>query len=1237
MNPLKGDNGAVRIYTDKWTVMDMVAPTADDQDRIGQRDGSIEGFVTAFYNGPAGPDTRARLVCDGEYLHIGLASERADETSPDAENVFILLATPADGNLFYSVPIEVSPGSHPTIIGYNNWTGAEPKDRRQTIVTLTEETGVRTVVAKGEDGSWRADAAIPLTAFNDADLRTGAEWGLAIVRYGGPGGAIPLSSWVPIRTGTVRMDDVRRSLDQRVFHLDLYVANEGRLGTVFVGKSPGGRLSSAIKLLYTSFTEKKLILHVDDRSAAALAQGLVMHWIDPSGRRTSITLRVSVGPSGEWSLCFSHPEPLEDGLYQLRLLAGGEGADGKRFDIVCFDRFDLIAAGERLAGAAAALPSDSGGSKKQVSSAPPSEKVRFLERLVPNQVGFFAAGVPHRPLLGFRSANYTWSPESPWSIVSVDEGGMSYPNDRYPESNKLTVRNRKGEPVDYPYYEDELGRRYFLSAHLWHHQRKYAVAETCKLASVDPLGAARLLLRFAIAYEGWVRFNDSVWVQHPIPGYAEPPYPYFGGLWDRWSSMDLHGLLPLIDAFLEVERTNAFELLGAEAGADVRARIVERMLRPSLESVLSYPVLQHNIEFPNWIGLIRLGMALREPQYVHEAVERMIRFVQSSYLADGFWKEISLSYHRQTYGGLIQTIRALDGWSDPPGYVSPRDGRRYDNFDSRSAVPQLARMLELPDLLAYPDGKNVPINDTWAFQTAPAPRSTRSLVVPQAGIAKLTRGEGPGQAQLYLTFSPNNGHDHKDPLGIALYAERTELLPDLGYTHTFYRQWSVSTLGHNTVTVNGRDARINGEARRGGSIQAFAAEGNVQVIRACQETAYEEVEEYSRELWFVGFAGAAGAEGYTVDLFRVNGGLRHEYTLNGEANGDSDMAANIGMTDYGPYLVEGQPEIVLPKQETDYGGTSDNQYYAYTYVKQVKTAKLPEGVYDMTLTSGDGKRVRAGLKLFGHVGKGNNRLFLGRAPSIRSTRLLGLDGDRNSEAVLYDMPKWIVRRDSRDGSALDSQFVHVMEPFAAGVKPAIERVEVPLSDEAAKRAVVTVTYGSVTDVLMSAPHYDGSEPLRAGEWELEGKGGFIRFENGVVRYMMLVGGSRLTAGDRTVQGVGPITGIIQAVRQPDRTGGEHALIVDGDIPRSVVGRYVVITHPDGTTAAYPIASVTPLAPSGQTAIGLDGDPGFLYADAAASGAAAGRSSRMTHFPGTEWTGSHSFRIDNVVTVSFPRE
>ncbi|MDF2725867.1 MAG: Heparinase II/III-like protein [Paenibacillus sp.] len=686
----------IRVYADKWAVMGAVGGSAatNDSDMKQERlkEAQLGGFVTAFHHRPATPDTQARLTFDSECLYIE-ADGDAGQQAAEEETVFMLLAAPGDYDAFYSISVVITGGPHAYSIGYNNWAGAELADSRQTFRTLGVNDGVRTTVAKGEQGSWKAVVSIPLTALRVPDVREDSEWRFNMIRYFGPESVVPLSSWIPIRTGTVRMDDNRRPLRDRVFRLDLFVANEGRLGAVFAGKPPGICIASSAAMLYEGFTEKTIRFAYDAQAAQLDLQRLRIVWIDPKGRQTVISSVKMFVEGGKADIRFVHPAPSEDGLYRIRLTVESDQAGQDGFAIFAFDRCDLIAAGERAnaataANAAAAGVSASVVKKRRIALTAPSEQVLFLTKLIPDNVGFFAAGVPHRPMLGFRSTNYTWSPDSPSVITSIDEDNVAYPNDRYPESNKLTVINKQGKRVEYPYYEDGQGRRYFLSAHLWHLQRRYAIAETGKLASIDPLGAARLLLRFAQAYEGWVRFNDSVWVQHPVPGDAPPPYPYFGGMWDRWSLMDVYRMIPLLEAFQEVDRTNAWELLSGEAGEDVRTRIIDGMLRPSLESVLTYPILQHNVEYGNWLGMIELGKALGEPQYVHEAAERMAKFVQSSYLADGFWKEITLSYHRQTYDGLIQTIKRLEGWSDPHGYLCSRDGARYagpDAYAARSA------------------------------------------------------------------------------------------------------------------------------------------------------------------------------------------------------------------------------------------------------------------------------------------------------------------------------------------------------------------------------------------------------------------------------------------------------------------------------------------------------------------------------------------------------------------------
>ncbi|MES6927206.1 heparinase II/III family protein, partial [Cutibacterium acnes] len=148
------------------------------------------------------------------------------------------------------------------------------------------------------------------------------------------------------------------------------------------------------------------------------------------------------------------------------------------------------------------------------------------------------------------------------------------------------------------------------------------------------------------------------------------------------------------------------------------------------------------------------------------------------------------------------------------------------------------------------------------------------------------------------------GHFHYDPLNLTLYANDQELLPDIGYTHTFYNMWAMSTLAHNTVVVDSANMSASNEAKDGGNIESFApVDSRVQVARASQPSAYPQTEEYSREPWYIGFDNTDDGEGYLLDLFRVAGGSRHEYTLQGDANLDAYFESDLVFEEYGPYLL----------------------------------------------------------------------------------------------------------------------------------------------------------------------------------------------------------------------------------------------------------------------------------------------------------------------------------------------
>jgi hypothetical protein len=1187
----------VQSYADRWGVVpeSMNSPTVDGNlESIWESAFQADGFLTMFDNQPAASDTEISLLHDEDNLYIGLKGHK-DQTAPapETEKVEVLLAPGRVTDAVYRLNIPIVSGSR-TIS--TNWGGV-----------TTDLTGAEVQVIQGSD-SWTLEARIPIASLGVDAVTAGDQWMFNVLRYYGINSQ-PFSSWVPIR------DSYISDQGGTSYSLVSHVVNQARMAPIYFSSLPalsgvdGSRANawspSNWSLVYQDYQTKQFRMK---GSAIHSGTEIQLSWVSPDGVSTKLEEPAIEKQDQDTVVTFSHPKPLARGLYRLQ--AGFRQGNGVyQYFELSFDRDSLIAAGDSLS-----MDAPPAEQKQPVTSAPASQQVQNVMQLIPENTGFIFTGLPENP--GLRPYQlYNWSVNNPDQIVSKTTGTV-YPNAAYPETQKLTVTNPLGETVDYPYYEDEEGRKYFISAHVWYFQKDYALRETGKLAATDPLGAARLLNRWADVYAGYMPTNDYYWTNYPL--ISGPPYHYWGGVWYRWYTGEMTNMSYLINAYRDVRKTNAFELLSQEIGEDVEKKLVDKVFKPSFDFVRSFPVLNHNMEYTTWLGLIRMAKASGVSSYMHEAVDLMQDFAANNFLSDGFWKEVTLSYHNQSTNGLLQSMNEAKGWSDPAGYVSPRNGQRLDNLDMQGTYPALNNAQTMKDVVAYPNGSYVPVMDTWANEKTNAPRTDLgSYLLPFSGISRLTQGAGSTQQQMYLNFVPKYGHNQFDPLNLTLFAKGQELLPDIGYTHTFFRKWTVSTMAHNTVVVDGQDMTLDGEGKHGGQIQSFIkSDDGVQIVKASQESAYPVTDEYSREPWMIGFGNEADAsDGYVVDIFRVSGGNRHEYTLGGDANRDGEFITDLPMQPYGDYLLPEGTDVIMPESEND-AGSAEGHYYGYIYVQDVKRAEIPDDTYKITLETEENGTEKAKLSITGFVDAGaGNELFIGKSPSLRATRLSGTANDINTEAVKYWMPKLVVRR---SGTDLSSTFINVMEAYT-GSGPKIEAVEKLTPEQAVEGDVaLQIRYGTTTDIILSSANPDRT--LKVGDMELVGKYGMIRMENGIVTKMMLSEGSLLRKGNQTVVGEGTITGTITDVLRKLDGDAVDALVTQTTVPADLVGRTVVVDHPDGKTHGYTIQEIR--QDGGNTLIVLNNmDPGWeILSDG---------SSRMTAYPSIGWNGAHTFRIGNV--------
>lgn len=1194
----------VSTQHDRWGIIPRAeaAPQIDGclEEAVWQRAEPLSRFRTLYSNEAVGADEdmEVRLVCDDSHLYIGMIG-RSLGSGSETEQIDVLLSAPNEASCFFRIPITITAGPREMTTDYSHGLGVRRLETPAGVVSALRRSGAQ----------WTLELAVPAAAVlggKAAMAKAGEEWRVNVIRSFGIGAVRPLHSFVPVRQSTII--DLAKPLSGYRVRID--ALPEGRLGCLYWqrlpaladDREPERWRPARAELAYVGFARKRLRLDVQELSGLD-STSLELVWRAPSGRRTVISEHQADTVTGDIS--FRHPEPLESGWYELQLTAA-DHAGCRRMLILSFDSQALIEAGERLYTHPQATPAT------RVSAVPTSEEVKRLMALIPPQPGFIFGGDPEYPELYAGDKLFRWSPDDPFALTSP-RTGTRHPNERFPEDRSWDVRNGKGEPVRVPYYEDAGGKRYSLTGLLWYEQKIYVLRQTSLLAKEDPLGTARLLNAWADAYAGWVPTNDYPWGCYPLEGRAGPPFHHWGGIWSRWSTSELGELRHLADAYAEVKTTNALALLSEEKGFDVERKLLKQLIEPSYRMYDSYSNWDSNNDYHNWIGLIALSRATGHPRYVHQAIARIRSFVSGRFLFDGFFGEVCVSYHRQSIGGLQAAIDELKGWTDPPGYVSARSGRRADDLDLERDYPILRAFRRVPGCIVYPNGHHFPIQDTWAFSKAgAAERSEGSLFLPAAGIARLTLGAGERQMQLYMSYVPKYGHDHLDPLNIALFACGQELLPDIGYTHTQYRQWTRSTLGHNTVVVDGSDMDRKSGAD-GGSLRMFAAGcADVQVMRASQEQAYPGLSEYSREAWLIGFGD--GQEGYVVDLFRVQGGSRHEYTLNGDANRDSVMETNVPLHPYGPNLLLPGTTATLPESETDYGET-DGQYHAYMYVRDVYSAKVGGQGYEATLRTAEAGR----LRWIGLGDAGDSELFVGNAPSLRMTRLSSKAKDNNIEAARYSLPKFVARR---EGNELRSRFLHVLEPYEADCGPRIRQAEMLQPDQMEEGDIaLAIAYGSTVDIVLSSGAATRSRPLIVGDIYLSGSIGFIRMEQGEVTQMVLIGGTALRKGAAAICGDGTTEGEIERVLRKANGDDVDAFVTRTTVSDEAVGSSIIVFHPDGRSHGYLISEVR--RESGRTLLCLAGtDPGFTIQDSG--------DSEMTFYPFHRWSGLHRFRIDNMV-------
>ena len=849
----------------------------------------------------------------------------------------------------------------------------------------------------------------------------------------------------------------------------------------------------------------------------------------------------------------------------------------------------------------------------------PADHERAVERIMSMSEERMLSFMPDKPFVRFCECPHCYGGVEgnhifEWTIARPDEMkckfcGTVFPNPKFPEDQVLTGKNLLGEEVSFSYHQSQTRDvRHFLSGNLMYWQRAWLVEQCIALGKAyQATGREAQARRVVLVLDRIARLYPHYPVMQNGPrrvtfrGSQEPPYEWDSGKWGCF-----HNEVPkrLVQAYDLVCESQEFDTLAAARGYDVRETFENDFLRETYKAIALSPYHVSNVVGYDIAGAATLGRVLNEPDYVHRAFGWMKRNVDEGFFRDGMWHEAP-SYHYMTIGGLRSAFGRIRGYSDPPGYIDPIDGTRFDDFDPDTQVPFWTECLSAPSVLDFPNGCSTPVHDTWANERRSPPRQTTvSAITPAYGHASLGRGTGSNQMLAQLHFSGGYGHSHCDSLNLTLYAKGCEMLSDLGYTWTQMRYWCTSTVGHNTVVVDRRDQTAG--KSDGNLLWFFPDSGGVGVVEADGRRAYRAIDGVDRYRRMLVLIPVSEADAYVVDVFRVRGGGMHDWALHGDA--DADMTASCTLPLSGP-----RKWMLEPGEEWQEPTIEGARFNAYGMLRDVQRGGAEGGAcrVDFAYVEEPAK----GLRVHTMPG-GAADVWLGKSPSVRRMGK-GTAGDMR-KAYDFWMPQLLVRRRGEDG--LSSVFVAVHEPHAGA--PFISSVEhLPLVPPDPNACALRVSHGQRQDTIictLDAPPY--AESRTAGGITIRGRLGVVRHDSATGRSTgaWLFEGLELAGGGwQLTSGCSGYEGRIESVtRKAD--GAEHdAFVTTGELPLggTLHGVWLLATHGGEYTQGYEIDRIE--TRDGKTRILLARDHGLRL---------DGDKTREVYFPRREFSGPNTFTI-----------
>lgn len=780
-----------------------------------------------------------------------------------------------------------------------------------------------------------------------------------------------------------------------------------------------------------------------------------------------------------------------------------------------------------------------------------------LDRQLPARSGIFFVMCPTPGCGNAQGSSFGWSPAEP-GVIRCDYCRKKFPSADCPENHTAEVRPPSGKVLKEPYYLAPDGRKYYFSAGASYRKGQYFAAAAYRLSRLYHLTgdeayarrAALILTGIARNYPDFAfKFDfpakEVIWYRG-LPGKAELAPDHRTSRWSWWAYTDIP--VELVLSYDLIRDSRGFKTVLAERKLDERKEVVENFFAEASNATLRYPERFHNMSGRFWRDLAITGRVCDKENYVNYAILNGNRYLNNSFYFDGFWKEAAVSYHAQSVLFLSRAAEAIDG---------------YRGKSAAEHFPMLAEAQTVLGRFQYPDGRRLPLSDTWVKPLRQGGgHEAASFLSPALGYAALCGDLAPGQTQLHLAFTPKVGHRHFDTLGITLFADDREMLSDVGYTHTRMSCYVLQSAAHNLVVADFANQRDAADAS-GDLLYMDVADPDTKVISVDGRRAYPALGVYRRTLFLLK---RPDGTFFAIDFFEAGPGAANlDYFLHGSADVDETLDLNA----------KAVPADLIPAAERARFRMPDNEqqrsaittpYNAYGFLKETARVEFAPGAeFGRAAFRADGLAPLAVLWPLDRTGE----VWTGRAPSVRRA------GEDNQTVLKYFRNFLVLRK---KGGGAPAHFAVVLAPGKVG--EAVSAVRSP------SPGVLTI---SLQEGDYWVFHRRG-EPLSVGGLSFRGEYGCVRLTpERKLRGYFIVNGALQGDGEDFVHA--PVAPGLLATVAGNTLGYRSATEPGADL-----APFVRLRHRDGAVYGYLVKKHDAAGGrvEGETRFGLEEGPGDTF-------------------------------------------